>query len=119
MAIKDAGWMISSDVAHEVAFRIDVPEPERGRWVLSYLPTARRITREQALAGIALAEMIVLEFERLGAGFDDEVAALHAELLGLTLTEVVCLLVLRGLVVEGEESSVTWRGGHGRREVSR
>ncbi|MVU83550.1 hypothetical protein GPX89_40725 [Nocardia sp. ET3-3] len=87
--------MITSDVAHEVAFRIDVPEEHRGRWVLSYLPTYRRLTREQAMAGVVLAEMILIGLLRPRGEFDEEVAALHAEMLGLSVTDAMCLLALR------------------------
>ncbi|MBF6182920.1 hypothetical protein [Nocardia otitidiscaviarum] len=100
MAITASDWLITSDVAHEVAFRVDVPEPQRGRWVLSYLPTSRRLTREQAIAGVVLAEMILMGLLRPGGEFDGEIAALHAGMLGLTVTDVMCLLALR--VGDGE-----------------
>lgn len=93
--VTDSNWMITSDVAHEVAFRIDVPEEHRGRWVLSYLPTYRRLSRDQAMAGVVLAEMILLGLLRPSGDFDEEVAALHAEMIGLTITDAMCLLALR------------------------
>ncbi|MGV9665728.1 hypothetical protein ACWDUL_12310 [Nocardia niigatensis] len=95
MAVTEFGWLITSDVAHEVAFRVDVPEENRGRWVLSYLPTSRRLTRDQAVAGVVLAEMILLGLLRPGGEFDGEVAALHAGMIGLTVTDAMCLLALR------------------------
>lgn len=95
MAITATEWLITSDVALEAAFRVDVPEPSRGRWVLSYLPTDWRVTREQALVGVALAEMILLDQPHSGEYFDLEVGRLHAAQLGLTLHEVMCLLALR------------------------
>ncbi|WP_306363166.1 hypothetical protein [Nocardia sp. CC227C] len=95
MAITASDWLITSDVAHEVAFRVDVPEPQCGRWVLSYLPTSLRLTREQAIAGVVLAEMILMGLLRPGGEFDDEMAALHAGILGLTVTDAMCLLALR------------------------
>ncbi|MGV9410312.1 hypothetical protein ACWDOP_10390 [Nocardia sp. NPDC003693] len=95
MAIITTDWLITSDAAHEVAFRIDVPEPGRGRWVLSYLPSSFRVTREQALAGIVLAELILVGLLRPGGEFETEMAALHAEVLGLSVTDAMCLLALR------------------------
>ncbi|MCP2320874.1 hypothetical protein APR12_006264 [Nocardia amikacinitolerans] len=95
MAITATEWLITSDVALEAAFRVDLPEPSRGSWVLSYLPTDRRLTREQALLGVALAEMILLDQPHSAAPFDLEVGRLHAAQLGLTLHDVMCLLALR------------------------
>lgn len=95
MAITTNDWLITSDVAHEVAFRVDAPEPGHGRWVLSYLPTWFRLSREQAVAGVVLAEMILIGLLRTGGEFDAEVAALHAGILGLTVTDAMCLLALR------------------------
>ncbi|WP_378734372.1 hypothetical protein [Nocardia brasiliensis] len=94
MAITATDWLITSDVAQEAAFRIDLPEEDRGKWVLSYLPTSRRLTRDQALAGMALAEMIVLD-QLYPVGLDQEVAQLHAAELGLALHDVMSLLAMR------------------------
>ncbi|MFD6162648.1 hypothetical protein ACFWF7_17955 [Nocardia sp. NPDC060256] len=94
MAIRATDWLITSDVAHEAAFRVDLPEADRGKWVLSYLPTNRRLTRNQALTGMVLAEMILLD--RLHpAGFDQEIAHVHAMELGFTLHDIMILLALR------------------------
>lgn len=95
MAVVEYEWLITSDVAHEVAFRVDVPEPGRGRWVLSYLPTTRWLTREQALAGVRLAELILLGFPGAAGEFDAESATLYAASIGIGLTEAMCLLALR------------------------
>ncbi|MEV6390034.1 hypothetical protein [Nocardia xishanensis] len=95
MAITATEWLITSDVALEAAFRVDLPEPRRGGWVLSYLPTEWRLTREQALVGIVLAEMILQDQLHLTGELDIEVGELHAAQLGLTLTEVMSLLALR------------------------
>lgn len=126
MAIIASDWLITSDVAHEAAFRIDVPEPQRGRWVLSYLPTSLRLTREQAVAGVVLAEMILLGLLRPGGEFDDEIASLHAGVLGISVTDAMCLLALR---IGGQDSDVVrpnrsrsdrfCRHTTGQREVSR
>lgn len=97
MAITASDWLIISDVAHEAAFRIDVPEPHRGRWMLSYLPTDRRLTRDEAVIGVELAEMILIGLFGPDGEFDDEIAALYARTLGLTLTDAMCLLALRGV----------------------
>ncbi|MFF3222019.1 hypothetical protein ACFYV7_04410 [Nocardia suismassiliense] len=94
MAITATGWLITSDVVHEAAFRIDLPEQDRGKWVLSYLPTNRRLSRNQAMAGMVLAEMIVLG-QPHPAGLDHEVAQLHATELDCTLHDVMSLLALR------------------------
>lgn len=115
MAIISAGnWLIASDVAHEVAFRIDVPEPHRGRWVLSYLPTHYRLDRRQAVAGIALAEMIFVELLSPGGEFDAEMAALNAAILGVSLMDVMCLLALRQGPAEPEVPAGSWRNPQGR-----
>ncbi|MEV6774270.1 hypothetical protein AB0N05_37105 [Nocardia sp. NPDC051030] len=134
MAITASDWLITSDVAHEVAFRVDVPEPQRGRWILSYLPTSLRLNREQAIAGVVLAEMILIGLLRPGGQFDGEIAALHAEVLGLTVTDAMCLLALRvpdDGDAEGDNGSwrtpqgrcdsmtATRRGGRGHREARR
>ncbi|MGV9820164.1 hypothetical protein [Nocardia xishanensis] len=95
MAITSSEWLMTSDVAQEVAFRVDLPETGRGRWVLSYLPTHRRLTRAQALTGLVLAEQVLLEQDSDTPPFDTEVAELHAAELGLTLHDVMCLLALR------------------------
>ncbi|WP_194816894.1 hypothetical protein [Nocardia sp. XZ_19_385] len=95
MAITEMEWLITSDVALEVAFRVDLPEPGRGGWVLSYLPTSLRFTREQALSGIVLAEMILLEQLSPAQPLDREVAQLRAAELGVTLLDVMCVLALR------------------------
>lgn len=98
MTITTTEWLISSDVAHEAAFRIDLPEVGRGKWVLSYLPTDRRVTRAQALAGMVVAEMILMDQLDPTGRFDREIAELHAAELGLTLCEVMCLLALRARI---------------------
>ncbi|MFC9435973.1 hypothetical protein [Nocardia sp. NPDC057030] len=94
MAIRATDWLITSDVAHEAAFRVDLPERDRGTWILSYLPTNRRLSRNQAMAGMVLAEMIVLG-GLYPAGLNHEVAQLHAAELGSTLHEIMSLLALR------------------------
>ncbi|MEU0544390.1 hypothetical protein ABZ319_31420 [Nocardia sp. NPDC005978] len=96
MAIFTTDWLITSDAAHEVAYRIDVPEPGRGRWVLSYLPSSFRVTREQALAGIVLAELILAGLFCPGRELEWDAAGLHARVLGITVPEAMCLLALRG-----------------------
>ncbi|MFC9998379.1 hypothetical protein [Nocardia sp. NPDC127526] len=121
MAITASNWLISSDVAQEVAFRVDVPEPRRGRWVLSYLPTSMRLTREQAMAGVVLAEMVIAGLLNPGGEFDGEMATLNAGILGVTLTDVMCLLALRGNDPEGEASGSmgSWRRPQGRCDATR
>ncbi|MRH87200.1 hypothetical protein GFY24_06945 [Nocardia sp. SYP-A9097] len=94
MTKTDSGWLIIGKGAHEAAFRIDEPGPHQGLWVLSYLP-ARLLTREQAVAGVALAEMIIGGFDRPTGEFEGENAEMHAEVLGLSLVDVMCKLALR------------------------
>ncbi|MFE5283387.1 hypothetical protein ACFRAQ_00260 [Nocardia sp. NPDC056611] len=119
MAVVEYEWLITSDVAHEVAFRVDVPERGRGRWVLSYLPTTRRLTREQALAGVRLAELILLGFPGPTAEFDAEAATLHAALIGLGLTEAMCLLALRDTGGDAEAESREEGETRARRPIER
>ncbi|QLY32208.1 hypothetical protein [Nocardia huaxiensis] len=116
MAIKETDWLLTSDVADEAAFRVDVPEPEWGRWVLSYLPTSMRVSKEQAIAGLVLAEMILIGLLRAGGEFDGEMAALHADALGLTVTDVMCLLALReqGRGADEGDAGGSWRRPEGR-----
>ncbi|MGW4244592.1 hypothetical protein [Nocardia sp. NPDC004722] len=112
MAVTDSQWLFTSDVVAEAAFRVDVPEDGRGRWVLSYLPTSRRLSREEAFAGLVLAELIFLGLLRAGGEFDMEDAALHAGMIGLSVTDAMCLLALRWAGPEsadrdGEEADST------------
>ncbi|WP_141691717.1 hypothetical protein [Nocardia brasiliensis] len=95
MSITATAWLITSDVVHEAAFRVDLPEADRGTWVLSFLPTKRRLSRDQAVTGMALAEMIVLGRSHAGGPLDAEIAHLHATELGMTLHDVMSLLALR------------------------
>ncbi|MFE9578961.1 hypothetical protein ACFYO1_21440 [Nocardia sp. NPDC006044] len=106
MAISATDWLITSDVAHEAAFRVDLPEQDRGKWILSYLPTHRRLTRNQAMAGMVLAEMIVLG-GLYPAGLNHEVAQLHAAELGSTLPDIMSLLALRA-PADSPEPDVDW-----------
>ncbi|MEU1207630.1 hypothetical protein [Nocardia sp. NPDC005825] len=119
MAVWENEWLITSDVAHEVAFRVDVPEPGRGRWVLSYLPTTRRLTREEALAGVRLAELVLLGFSGPAGEFDAESATLHAALIGLGLTDAMCLLALRDTGGAAETEPRQERGPRARRPIER
>ncbi|WP_330250718.1 hypothetical protein OG874_31555 [Nocardia sp. NBC_00565] len=105
MTITTTQWLITSDVAHEAAFRIDVPESGRGTWMLSYLPTDRRLTRAQALTGMVVAEMILMDQLDPTGRFDLEIAELHAAELGLTLHEVMCLLALRARIGSADETA--------------
>ncbi|GAB2543236.1 hypothetical protein [Nocardia heshunensis] len=97
-------WLITSDLVSEVAFRIDVPEPDRGRWMLSYLPTKRRLTREQALVGVRLAELLLCESVCENSESDLLVARLHAEELDMDLSDAMCLLALRAIEYSGDET---------------
>ncbi|MBF6172963.1 hypothetical protein [Nocardia blacklockiae] len=105
MGIVATDWLITSDVALEVAFRIDLPGPDRGRWVVSYLPADRRFTRDQALAGVVLAEMVMFELPDEGGDWDSDVASVFAAELGLSLTEALCLLALRAAGITADDES--------------
>lgn len=63
--------------------------------MLSYLPTYRRLSRDQALVGVRLAELILDDSIYRNAESDLLVARLHAEELELELTDAMCLLALR------------------------
>ena len=95
MTINETEWLITSDRILEVAFRVDLPETHCGMWILSYLPTRLRVTREQAVIGMTLAEIV------LTGQFDDadalvpEVAHLYADRLGFPLVDVACMLAVR------------------------
>ncbi|WP_157117490.1 hypothetical protein [Nocardia vaccinii] len=95
MTINETEWLITSDRILEVAFRVDLPESHRGMWILSYLPTRLRLSREQALIGMTLAEIV------LTGQFDDtgdlvpEIAHLYADGLGFALVDVACMLAAR------------------------
>ena len=47
----------STDIPHVAWRRPNAPAGERGAWVVSWLPL-RRLTREQALAAMMLAEVV-------------------------------------------------------------
>ncbi|GGK60809.1 hypothetical protein [Nocardia camponoti] len=102
--IELAPWYFASDVVHEAAFRIDLPGPDRGYWLLSYLP-GFTFTAHQARIGLALAEMILLDTEFSTAGFDRDLAELQAEELGLTYTGVMLALAAR---VIDERDTHSW-----------
>ncbi|MGW4247219.1 hypothetical protein [Nocardia sp. NPDC004722] len=96
---------ITSDITPEVAYYI--PDPGGGSWMLSWLP-GRLLTREQALEGMRLDELLsdpLVEGEAaLWAG------GVSAASLGVDLTEVVVRLVAR--IAERD----AWRAGRrGRR----
>ncbi|GAB2651783.1 hypothetical protein [Nocardia goodfellowii] len=103
MAITATDWLITSDIALEAAFRVDLPEPGRGKWILSYLPTNLRLTRAQALSGIVLAEMILLEQRYPAHPLDREVAQLRAADIGITLLDAMVLLALRAPMTAAEQ----------------
>ncbi|MFC6010165.1 hypothetical protein [Nocardia lasii] len=99
--VYKAPWQVTSDVAHEAAFRIDLPGPSRGSWTLSYLPSYWLLTEEQAVSGLVLAEMIVLDTDFRTAGLDLELAEIRAGELGLTVSTVMMLLAARASEYSG------------------
>ncbi|MBY8861154.1 hypothetical protein K7711_32085 [Nocardia sp. CA2R105] len=95
MTINEAEWLITSDRILEVAFRVDLPEAHRGMWILSYLPTSLRLTREQAVVGMTLAEIVLTGQLDDADEFMPEIAHLYAERLGFKLVDVACMLAAR------------------------
>ncbi|MGW4352232.1 hypothetical protein ACWELJ_09070 [Nocardia sp. NPDC004582] len=75
----------------ETAHRVS--GPDEGRWVLSWLP-GRDLTREQAIDGMALDE-ILSDLASAEEEFVLELAALRAESLGMRLEEAVVRLAAR------------------------
>ncbi|WP_330184572.1 hypothetical protein OHB26_13825 [Nocardia sp. NBC_01503] len=109
-------WLIAGNGAHEAAFRIDEPGPHHGQWVLSYLP-GQRLTREQAYAGVALAELIIGGFDCPVTKFEQEMASMHAEVLGMELVDIMLRLALRDPETRRREQA-RWISIRGRRSGS-
>ncbi|MFE3752806.1 hypothetical protein ACFXO9_00715 [Nocardia tengchongensis] len=91
MALRISGRAITSDMTPETAYL--VPGSDGGRWVLSWLP-GRDLTREQAIDGMALDE-ILSDLSATDEEFVLELAALRAESLGMRLEEAVVRLAAR------------------------
>lgn len=91
MALRISGQAITSDMTPETAHL--VPGPAGSRWVLSWLP-GRDLTREQAIDGMALDE-ILSDLASAEEEFVLELAALRAESLGMRLEEAVVRLAAR------------------------
>ncbi|MFE2955038.1 SPFH domain-containing protein [Nocardia tengchongensis] len=91
MALRISGRAITSDMTPETAHL--VPGSDGGRWVLSWLP-GRDLTREQAIDGMALDE-ILSDLSATDEEFVLELAALRAESLGMRLEEAVVRLAAR------------------------
>lgn len=77
--------LMTSDITPEVAFQVG-----SNSWTLSWLPD-RRLTREQALAGMELDE-ILSDPSFVATPLELKMAGLLAAELGLTVEEVVVLL---------------------------
>ncbi|MQY22499.1 hypothetical protein [Nocardia macrotermitis] len=95
MTVNESEWLITSDRILEVAFRVDLPESHRGMWLLSYLPTRLRLTREQAVVGMTLAEIVLTGQLDETDELLPEIAHLYADRLGFTLADIACMLALR------------------------
>ncbi|MFE3028039.1 hypothetical protein [Nocardia tengchongensis] len=91
MALRISGQAITSDMTPETAHL--VPGSDGGRWVLSWLP-GRDLTREQAIDGMALDE-ILSDLSATDEEFVLELAALRAESLDMRLEEAVVRLAAR------------------------
>lgn len=95
MPVQPAEWLISSDIVDEMAFRIDVPGRDRGRWIVSFLPPGFRLTEKQALTCMELAEMILLTLESSVGTLELEFARIRANELDLSLEDLMWLLAAR------------------------
>ncbi|AYF76271.1 hypothetical protein D7D52_23330 [Nocardia yunnanensis] len=91
MALRISGRAITSDLTPETAHL--VPGPDGGAWVLSWLP-GWEFTREQAIDGMALDEMLS-DPDSVDGDLAVEMAALRAESLGIGLEDVVTRLFAR------------------------
>ncbi|BEK94856.1 hypothetical protein [Nocardia seriolae] len=91
MALRISGRAITSDMTPETAHL--VPGPDGGAWALSWLP-GWDLTREQAIDGMALDEMLS-DPAAVDAELAMELAALRAESLGMGLEDVVVRLCAR------------------------
>lgn len=95
MPVRIAEWLISSEIVDEMAFRIDVPGGDRGRWIVSFLPPGFRLTETQALTCMELAEMILLALESSVGTLELELARIRANELELNLEDLMWLLAAR------------------------
>ncbi|MFE3055012.1 hypothetical protein [Nocardia sp. NPDC059239] len=90
MTLQVTDRSITSDVTPEIAYHI--PDPGGGNWVLTWLP-GRLLTREQALEGMRLDELLSDPLVDGTAALRS--AAERAAALGLDLPEVVVRLATR------------------------
>ncbi|WP_369636057.1 hypothetical protein, partial [Nocardia sp. JMUB6875] len=91
MALRISGRAITSDLTPETAHL--VPGPGGGAWALSWLP-GWDLTREQAIDGMALDEMLS-DPSAIDREWALEMAELRAESLGMGLEDVVVRLCAR------------------------
>ncbi|MVU77538.1 hypothetical protein GPX89_09815 [Nocardia sp. ET3-3] len=91
MALRISVRAITSDITPETAHL--VPGPDGGSWALSWLP-GWDLTRDQAIDGMALDEMLSDPAPEDGE-WALEMAALRAESLGMGLEDVVVRLCAR------------------------
>lgn len=99
MPVQPADWLISSDIVDEVAFRVDIPGDDQGKWIVSFLPTEFRLTEKQALTCMELAEMVLLALESPVDSLDLEFARIRATELGLSLEDLMWLLAARSTLL--------------------
>jgi hypothetical protein len=95
VAIFANNWLITSDFADEVAFRVDIPGRDKGWWILSYLPLEHRLTRVQAMAGVAAAEIVLSAVTDPVEQADIDLVHRHAATLGLSVKHIARLLAMR------------------------
>ncbi|MFE7745324.1 hypothetical protein [Nocardia sp. NPDC057455] len=91
MALDITDSIITSDITPENARLL--PYTSGASWELSWLPSVV-LTREQAVSGMALDE-ILSDPGTLTSDLALELAALHAAQLGLTLRDVLIRLYVR------------------------
>lgn len=98
MALHITDWMITSDITPETAHYI--PLATGGQWILSWLP-GRALTREQAVSGMVLDEILSTPDPADGE-FALELAGMRAAQLGIVLEDVVLRLAARMLERDGQ-----------------
>ncbi|WP_153411424.1 hypothetical protein [Nocardia macrotermitis] len=107
MPVHTAEWLISSDIVEEVAFRIDIPGGDQGRWIVSFLPPEFRLTEAQALTCLELAEMVLLALESPVGTLELELARIRATELELSLDDLMWLLATRSSTLREDSAPET------------
>lgn len=112
MALRITDRLISSDITPEIAE--EIANGGSRNWMLSWLPD-RPLTREQAVSGMVLDE-ILSDPDPADPQLAMELAAVRADMLGLALRDVVLRLAIR--VVQRELESRAQTDDTPRQEVT-